>query len=45
LLARIGGVLVSLGVLKQIGHDKIAHTPKSVAFTKDHPVGLVYSMA
>ncbi|KAM5439504.1 hypothetical protein MferCBS31731_004604 [Microsporum ferrugineum] len=32
LIRRIGGVLVSQGVLDQIGADQIAHTPKSLVF-------------
>ncbi|KAI5921948.1 hypothetical protein F4810DRAFT_711986 [Camillea tinctor] len=42
---RIGGVIVSMGVLQQVGEDQVAHTPRSIIFTKDNPVGLVYPMA
>ncbi|KAB5516967.1 O-methyltransferase [Coniochaeta sp. 2T2.1] len=45
LLSRIGGVIVSMGVLKQLGGDQVAHTPRSLMFTKDNPAGLVYQMA
>ncbi|OIW23060.1 O-methyltransferase [Coniochaeta ligniaria NRRL 30616] len=45
LLTRIGGVIVSMGVLKQVGDNQVAHTPRSLIFTKDNPVGLVYQMA
>ncbi|OLN97441.1 Demethylsterigmatocystin 6-O-methyltransferase 1 [Colletotrichum chlorophyti] len=45
LLARVGGVLVSRGVLHQIGMDQVAHTPRSRAFTKGQPVGMLCKLA
>lgn len=40
LVRRIGGVLVSQGVLTQVGADEIAHTPRSLIFTKGQSAGL-----
>lgn len=34
-----------MGVLNQVDEDKVAHTPRSLMFTKDNPAGLVYQMA
>ncbi|KAK3321754.1 O-methyltransferase [Apodospora peruviana] len=45
LLSRVGGVLVSMGVLKQVDQDLITHTPRSLIFAEDNPVGLVYNLA
>ncbi|KAK3690325.1 O-methyltransferase [Podospora appendiculata] len=44
LLTRIGGLLVSSGVLKQIGPDHIAHTPRSKIFVEENPAGAVYML-
>lgn len=45
LLTRLAGVLVSNGVLKQIGGDRVAHTPRSRIFTKrEERAGLVYQL-
>lgn len=44
-LARIGAVIVSNLVLEQIGVDCVAHTSKSLIFTKGDRAGLVYQMA
>lgn len=45
MVARIGGVIVSMGVLKQVDQDQVAHTPRSLIFAKENPIGLVYQMA
>ncbi|CAM1510019.1 Fc.00g003540.m01.CDS01 [Cosmosporella sp. VM-42] len=44
-LTRIAGVIVSKGILEQIGADQVSHTPRSRIFTKNEPAGLIYAMA
>ncbi|KAL1880550.1 hypothetical protein VTK73DRAFT_5563 [Phialemonium thermophilum] len=44
-LSRIGGVLVSSGVLDLVDSDRLAHTPHSLIFTKGEQAGFVYQMA
>jgi hypothetical protein len=44
-VARMGGVCVSMGVLAQIGPDRVAHTKRSRIFVGGAPEGLVYQLA
>ncbi|KAH8886527.1 O-methyltransferase [Thozetella sp. PMI_491] len=44
LLERLGAVIVSSGVLKQVGRDGVAHTPQSSIFINDHPAGFTVHM-
>jgi len=41
----MGAVLVSSDILKQVGSDQIAHTPRSLIFVGDNPAGSTYQMA
>jgi len=43
-LARLAWVLVSNGLLKQVGEDQVAHTPRSKFFVDASPVGLIYQI-
>lgn len=45
LVARMGAVLVSVGVLQQTEVGRIAHTPRSRIFLKDHMAGFTYQLA
>jgi len=42
---RVSGVLLSSGMLKLVGTDSVAHTPKSRIFLNGDPTGVVYRLA
>ena len=41
----MGAVIVSAGILRQVGKDRVAHTPRSRVFRKDEMAGYTYQMA
>jgi hypothetical protein len=44
LTERLCGVLISMGILKLVGTDSVAHTPNSRIFLRGNPAGEVYRL-
>jgi hypothetical protein len=42
--ARMAWIMVSTGVLEQIGEDQIAHTRLSKVYTNYHPSGIMFQV-